>query len=569
LNPAYRSAGHTFTRRTGKNNQGVFWKASFLLFLLLPFVSEAANPHNGMVVAAHPKAAEAGIEMLQKGGNAFDAAAATALVLGVVEPGSSGIGGGGFFLLYIAREDRYVMLDARETSPKLAGNGEIYNKHSSINGPQSAGVPGLAAGVERLVSRYGKLKRSDVVAPAIHMARDGFRVGSRLASMIGWRGNLFNDAARSLFLKNEGETIRQPALAETLERFAKGGAKDFYRGETAGRLVADMKRHGGLIRLEDMAAYKVIEREPVQFNYQGFRFISASLPSSGGMTLAHIFGQLKEDDLKSLNRTDRTHLLIEAMKRAYRDRNEYLGDRDFVTIPDDYLDTKRLKRLRDSIRMDRATPSGELTGFAEPMGASVDTTHFSIIDAEGNMVAATLSINYGFGSGYLSPSTGILLNDEMDDFATRPGKPNTYGLVQGEANAVAPGKRMLSSMTPTFVIGPDRTFIVGTPGGSRIISMVLLASTGFMLNEAPPADWVNMPRFHHQFLPDLVQHEKGAFTPEEARELGKRGHILKEIHNYGNMHAIMLDHQTGTLTGIADPRGEGKSIASDEGTEKR
>jgi len=533
-----------------------------LLLLLMPLVAQAV-PQTGMVVAAQPRAAEAGVEMLESGGNAFDAAAATALALGVVEPGSSGIGGGGFFLLYIARSNRYVMIDARETSPRLAGNGEVYDKRSSIDGPAAAGVPGLAAGVDQLVSKYGRLKRIEITAPAIRIARAGFPVGKRLAGMLKWRGKSFSDTARSIFMKNEGETIRQPALADTLERFARGGSDEFYRGETAGRLVADLQRDGGLIRLADMAAYRAIERTPAAFDWQGFRIVSAPLPSSGGMTLAHIFGQLKSDNLKSLAATDRVHLLIEAMKRAYRDRNAWLGDSDFVSIPVDYLDTKRLKRLRGSIDMTRATSSGELHGLAEPMGNGTDTTHFSVIDAEGNMVAATLSINYPFGSTYVSPSTGILLNDEMDDFATRPGKPNAYGLVQGEANRVEPGKRMLSSMTPTFVIGPDRTFIVGTPGGSRIISMVLLASLGFMLDETSPQLWVDTPRFHHQFLPDIVQHEKGAFSPEVAAELEKRGHHLKALkRNYGNMHAIVFDRKSGRLTGIADSRGEGVAMES-------
>jgi len=521
-------------------------------------VAQSSMAQKGMVVAAQSGAAEAGIEIFKKGGNAFDAAAATALALGVLEPGSSGIGGGGFFLLYIAKENRYVMIDARETAPKLAGHGEVYAKQSSIDGPQSAGVPGLAAGVDRLATHYGRLKRADIVQPAIRLARDGFAISPRLAGMIGWRGKVFNDSARAIFLKQQGENIKQPALADTLERFASGGAEDFYRGETAGRLVADMKRDGGLIREADMATYQAIEREPVTFDYQGFHIVSATLPSSGGLTLAHIFGQLKNDHLKSLATADKDHLLIESMKRAYRDRNAYLGDADFVTIPENYLSPERLKKLRDSIYMDKATPSAKLKGFAEPIGASVDTTHFSVIDREGNMVSATLSINYGFGSGYVSPSTGILLNDEMDDFATRPGQPNAYGLVQGKSNAVAPGKRMLSSMTPTFVIGPQRTFIVGTPGGSRIISMVLLASLGFMQDEMPPADWVNTPRFHHQFLPDVVQYEPGAFSDSVAAELIKRGHHLKLLkRHYGNMHAILLDRRNGQVTGIADKRGEG------------
>jgi len=530
--------------------------ACFILSLLLPvFAANASKPDVSMVVAAQPDAARAGIEMLKQGGNAFDAAAATALALGVLEPGSSGIGGGGFFLLYIAKEKRYVMIDARETSPKLAGLGEVYRKQSSIDGPQSAGVPGLIAGIDHLVSRYGKLKRAQITKPAIRLARKGFAVSPRLKSMLDWRGKVFNDAARRIYLS--GPTIRQAALADTLARFAKGGAEDFYRGETAGRLVADMKRDGGLIREIDLANYKAIERQPVVFDYQGFHIVSAALPSSGGLTLAHIFAQLKDDDLKSLNKADRIHLLIEVMKRAYRDRNQYMGDADFVSIPSDYLNPARLKKLRASIHMDKATPSGKLKGFAEPIGASVDTTHFSVIDDEGNMVSATLSINYGFGSGYVSPSTGILLNDEMDDFATRPGQANAYGLVQGKANAVAPGKRMLSSMSPTFVIGPKRTFIVGTPGGSRIISMVLLASLGFMLDETPPADWVNAPRFHHQFLPDVVQYEAGAFSSSVVAELKKRGHQLKSKRRYGNMHVIQWNRQNGQLTGVADSRGEG------------
>ncbi len=517
---------------------------------------QAANPDSGMVVAAQPLAAEAGLAMLKQGGNAFDAAAATALALGVTEPGSSGIGGGGFFLLYIAKENRYVMLDARETSPRLAGNGEVYQTQSSIDGPQSAGVPGLIAGVDHLITRYGKLNRKQVTQPAITLAINGFGVSDRLHHIIQWRGKVFNESARNIF--SNTQTIKQPALAETLERFAKGGAEDFYRGETAGRLIADMKRDDGLIREADLATYKIIERQPVIFDWQGFRFISAALPSSGGLTLAHMFGQMKNDDLKSMNKTDRTHLLIEVMKRAYRDRNRHLGDTDFVTIPEDYLDANRLQKLRSSIDMNKATNSTKLNGLAEPAGNGTDTTHFSIIDAEGNMVSATLSINYGFGSGYVSPSTGILLNDEMDDFATRPGKPNAYGLVQGKANAVAPGKRMLSSMTPTFVIGPKRTFIVGTPGGSRIISMVLLASLGFMLDEQPPEQWVNAPRFHHQFLPDAVQHEKGAFSPVVATNLQKRGHTLKPVsRQYGNMQAILWQRKKGKLTGLTDRRGEG------------
>ncbi|MDT8376351.1 MAG: gamma-glutamyltransferase [Mariprofundaceae bacterium] len=538
---------------------------TLLFFISLP--AHAATPETGMVVAAHPLAAKAGIEILNRGGNAFDAASATALALGVVEPGSSGIGGGGFFLLYIANQNRYLMIDARETSPTLAGQGKVYQNISAIDGPAAAGVPGLAAGVDHMVARYGRLSRRQVVAPAVKLAHDGFVVSPRLAGMIRFRRQAFNGTARAIFDKHEGDIIRQPALAETLERFALKGRKGFYRGQIAGRLAADMKRDGGLIREADLADYHIREREPVIFDYQGHRFVSASLPSSGGITLAMIFGMLENDNLKALKKSDRIHLLAEAMKRAYRDRNRYLGDTDHISIPADYLDRGRLAELRAGIDMRRATPSLDLQGIGEMSGNGADTTHFSIIDREGNMVAATLSINYPFGSGYVSPATGILLNDEMDDFAVIPGEANAYGLVQGQANGVDPGKRMLSSMTPTFIIGPDRTLIVGTPGGSRIISMVLLTSLGFVLNGPDAASWVNNPRFHHQFLPDEIQHEQGAFSEKIAADLKKRGHLLKERRNYGNMHAIMLNSKTGKLTGLIDKRGEGISLSTTSRTE--
>ncbi|MDQ6966383.1 MAG: gamma-glutamyltransferase, partial [Mariprofundaceae bacterium] len=451
----------------------------------------------------------------------------------------------------------YVMIDARETSPAAAGHGEVFEEQSSIDGPQAAGVPGLAAGVDRLVKKYGKLNLKKVSKPAVKLATAGFSVGPKLARMIEWRKPAFNDAARELYDKKQGGIIRQPQLAATLEHFGKHGSEGFYRGETASFLVRDLKRDGGLISLNDLGGYHVIERQPVSFNTRGFKVVTASLPSSGGLTLAHIYGQLKDDNLKAMQEADRDHLLIEAMQRAYRDRNRYLGDDDFVKIPRGYLDAKRLTELRDSIDMQHATPSLDIQGTGEMLSEGHDTTHFSVIDRDGNMVAATLSINYAFGSGYVSPSTGILLNDEMDDFATRPGEPNAYGLVQGLANGVEPGKRMLSSMTPSFIIGPQQTFIVGTPGGSRIISMVLLSSVGFMLDETPPADWVNAPRFHHQFLPDAVQIEPD-FPPEIIKTLKKRGHHIKRLErSYGNMQAILFNRTSGKLTGIADQRGEG------------
>ncbi|MDX8387936.1 MAG: gamma-glutamyltransferase [Ghiorsea sp.] len=536
--------------------------AILTFFLSTTLYANPVLPEHGIVSSAHPSATQAGLDILNSGGNAFDAAAAVALTVGVAEPVGSGIGGGGFFLLYIAKENRYVMIDARETSPKLAGNGGIYATQSSIDGPQSAGVPGLVAGVDHLIQKYGKLSREDDSKHAIKLAKNGLKVSKHYQRVATWRKDvLSNNAAKNIYLHQGqvpalGTTIKQTALAETLRSFAKHGADDFYCGETAKRLVKDMKRDGGLIRAGDLKAYKIIEREPVRFQHQEYEWVSAALPSSGGIVLAETLGILKNDDLKTLPKVEATHLLIEAMKLAYRDRNQNLGDQDFVTIPD-LLNPKRLRKLRQNIDMKHAAPSLSKTG--DPSGNAVDTTHFSIVDDEGNMVSATLSINYGFGSGYVSPSTGILMNDEMDDFATQVGKPNAYGLVQGKSNAVAPGKRMLSSMSPTFILGKDKTFIVGTPGGSRIISMVLLAGLGFESSDGHVADWINKPRFHHQYLPDVVQHEEGAFSPKLMKQLQARGHKFKQIRNYGNMHTIVWDKQAGKVQGASDKRGEGKT----------
>ncbi|MDQ6975091.1 MAG: gamma-glutamyltransferase [Mariprofundaceae bacterium] len=534
----------------------MFVVGMFFYFIAPMYAAASAfKPLQAVIVAAEADAAKAGERMLQQGGNAFDAAAAVALALGVVEPGSSGIGGGGFFLLYLAKEKRVIMLDARETSPKLAGHGEIYDHYSSIDGAQSAGVPGLLAGIDHLVQHYGVLSRQAISTPAITLAKNGFIPNKRLLRMLKWRNKAFNAEARKIFLPQKGR-VHQWVLARTLTRYAKLGVDDFYRGETAKNLVADMRRDGGLIRADDLAAYQAIEREPITINWHGYRIVSVNLPSSGGMVLAEVLGILKNDDLSSMPALTQKKLLIESMRRAYKDRNENLGDRDFVSIPD-LLKDKYLEALRQSIDSNKATPSSSLGNQQEPAGAGRDTTHFSIIDQDGNMVVATLSINYPFGSAYVSPATGILLNDEMDDFATRPNQPNAYGLVQGKANAVAPGKRMLSSMTPTLVFGSGRIFLLGTPGGSRIISMVLLASMGFMLNDYSSEEWVQSPRYHHQFLPDVIQYEQGAFSDQERKTLTAQGYTFKKVRDYGNMQAIVCDKETRSCHGISDHRGNG------------
>ncbi|MDX8377685.1 MAG: gamma-glutamyltransferase [Mariprofundales bacterium] len=526
------------------------------------------------VVSADTQATAAGMQILEQGGNAFDAAAAVALALGVAEPASSGFGGGGFFLLYKAEDNSYVMLDARETAPQLAGHGEVYDRYSSMDGAAAAGVPGLPAGVAHLVANYGKLDLPAVTAPAIILAKKGFAVTQRFQWMINWRKSVMNSAATDVFLQNNnvpeiGYTVVQPALAATLERFATHGADDFYLGKTSENLVQDMQADNGLIRAEDLAKYRVIERQPVEFDAWGMHIISAALPSSGGLVLQEIMGMLEKDKLYDMSRVERVHLLVEAMRRAYRHRAMFMGDSDFVDIPDNILHptSAQLLEMRKNIT-DKATSSASLNydayatndPYNDPYAIKTsttegqDTSHFCVIDNEGNMVSATLSINYPFGSGYLSPSTGILLNDEMDDFAIHKGG-NAYGLTGGTANAVEPYKRMLSSMTPTIVRNEDETLIIGTPGGSRIISMILLAITEFAIDAKEPWQWLSQPRFHHQYLPDVIQHEPGTFSKKEQEYLLARGHTLKQVGYYGNMTAILL--REGQAIGLTDSRGNG------------
>jgi gamma-glutamyltranspeptidase/glutathione hydrolase len=376
---------------------------------------------------------------------------------------------------------------------------------------------------------------------------------------------LCSESASEIFLKGgevpgAGTLIRQPELADTLRALASRGRRGFYEGPVAERLVEAVRAGGGIWSLEDLKRYEVEERTPVVFRYRNLSIISAPPPSSGGIALATMLQILAGYDLDHLEQIDRIHLIVEAMRRAYRDRAQYLGDPDFVAVPAQRLTHPWYAAgLRASIRMDRATPSEALPGVIAG-DEGVDTTHFSILDREGNRVAATLSINYPFGSGYLVPGTGVLLNDEMDDFSARPGSPNAYGLVGAQANAIAPGKRPLSSMTPTFLEHDGGVAVLGTPGGSRIISMVLLAILDAAAGN-PPASWVLLPRFHHQYLPDVIQYEPGAFSAAVIEALRARGHQLKALESsYGNMQGLYWDFAGGQVEAASDPRGIGAAV---------
>jgi gamma-glutamyltranspeptidase/glutathione hydrolase len=549
-----------------------------VLVLLLVFSGGVAahgadHPAQAAVASAHPLATEAGVEILNAGGNAFDAAIAVSAALSVVEPNSSGFGGGGFWLVHRASDGKQLMIDGRETAPAAAFRRMYLNADDSVienasrEGALSAGIPGLAAGLAWLAQYYGKLPLDVSLAPAIRYAKHGFEVTPGLQQMLKIRQKVllkYPESAR-IFLKDgelppPGHKVVQKDLGKLIEEFAVRGPDAFYRGEFARKLVDGVRAAGGNWTEQDLATYRVRERNPVVTQYHDIRVVSAAPPSSGGIVLGQALAILSQFDLDTMDHITRMHVIIEAMRRAYRDRAVYLGDPDFVKIPERrLLDHDYLAGLAITIDRQRATPSAELGDTPGWDTLGDQTTHFSIIDTEGNRVAGTQSINLPFGSGFVPAGTGVLLNDEMDDFAIKPATPNAYGLIGFGANEVAPGKRPLSSMTPTFLETEDRIGILGTPGGSRIISMVLLAILDFDRGHGPDS-WVSYRRFHHQYQPDEVLFEQGGLTAQEQERLKSLGHALREAQwRYGDMHAVMWDRRTGFVSAASDPRGEGKA----------
>lgn len=544
-----------------------------LLAALLPQQSIAAAG----VASAHPLATEAGMRVLQQGGNAFDAAVAVTAALAVVEPAGSGLGGGGFWLLHDVATGKDMMLDGREKAPNAASRdmyldqaGEVI-PGSSVDGPLAAGIPGEPAGLVWLSNLYGELPLQQSLAPAIEYAEQGFAVGEHYHRLMKFRHDAILDspAATEIFLDNGkvpevGWKLIQKDLANTLRALAEKGFDGFYRGQVAEALVRGAQEAGGVWTMEDLAAYRVKLRQPVQAEYAGMKLTSAALPSSGGLVMAIALNILSQFDIENMDDTTSTHVLVEAMRRAYRDRAEYMGDSDFVEVPvERLLEIEYAKSLSESIDLKHATSSADLPSATGMMVESNNTTHFSVVDHAGNRVAATLSINYPFGSAFVPPGTGVLLNDEMDDFSAKPGVPNVFGLVGAEANAIEPGKRMLSSMSPTFLESEDRIAVLGTPGGSRIISMVLLGALAFSQG-ASAEEIVSTPRIHHQYLPDKIQYEPEALTPSQIVRLYVRGHKLEPRgRTWGNMHAVIVDKASGKVTAASDPRGEGVATVVD------
>ncbi len=528
------------------------------------------------IATAHPLATAAAQEVLGQGGNAFDAAVAAAAALGVVEPYGSGLGGGGFWLLHRAEDGFETMLDGRETAPSAATRDMYLDAKgepvpaASLEGPLAAGIPGVPATLDYLAKHYGKLPLKTSLTPAIKLARDGFPVDKAMYRYLQFRQELlakFPESSRIFLpegkLPDIGQTIRQPELAQTLELLGERGRAGFYEGKLAEQMLASVKAAGGIWSQDDLKNYQVKEREPVRGEYHGMKVTTAAPPSSGGIVLLEMLNILSAYDLPKAAEAQRIHWQVEAMRRAYRDRAEYLGDPDFVDIPASrLLSQDYASSLRSSIKDDKATSSTELKPVAEGLtGKGANTTHFSILDKEGNRVAATLSINYPFGSGFIPTGTGVLLNNEMDDFSIRPGTPNVYGLVGAEANAIAPNKRMLSSMTPTFLEDDKRIAILGTPGGSRIITMLLLGTLEFA-NGENATRIVNRGRFHHQYLPDSIQYEPEVLDAKTLLALEEKGHTLSPQENtWGNMQAVILDKQTGAVDAASDSREIGQAIS--------
>ncbi|HEX8457953.1 MAG TPA: gamma-glutamyltransferase [Pyrinomonadaceae bacterium] len=538
-------------------------------------------PH-GMVASTNKLASEVGVDILRRGGNAVDAAIAVAFALAVTYPAAGNLGGGGFMMIRL-RDGRTTAIDYREMAPQAATRDIYLDKQgnlikgegSSTVGYRAAGVPGTVAGMELALKKYGsgRLTWSQLAEPARRLAADGFTISHQFARSLRGSDDLlgrYPDSKR-IFLNNgryfkEGERLRQPELAATFARLQRGGAREFYEGETARLIAEDMRRNKGLMTLEDLRGYVAKERTPIRTTYRGYEVISMPPPSSGGAVLIEMLNILEGYDLRSMNwaSSEKYHLVTEAMRRAFADRAEYMGDADFVNVPvAGLIDKKYAERQRAGINTERASTSVEVRAGRPTGYESEETTHFTVVDAEGNAVSNTYTLNLGFGSGVTARGTGVLLNNEMDDFAAKPGTPNAFGLIQGERNAVAPRKRPLSAMTPTFVLRKDGTlwFTIGTPGGPTIINTVLQAIINIIDHDMDIQQAIDAPRIHHQWLPDEIVHEPYGLSADTQRALAARGHKLVTRPRYmGDAHGIMIEEKTGMRLGASDSRNEGAAV---------
>ena len=527
-----------------------------------------------MVVSAREEASKIGSDILKKGGNAYDAMVATQLALAVVYPVAGNIGGGGF-MVYRTNEGKTGALDFREKAPLNASKdmyldteGNVIPGKSSF-GVHSVGVPGTIAGLFEVHHKFGGLPFKDLIQPSIEMARNGFKVTNKQASALNRTRKLFEKANnyKILFDKEwkKGDLLKQEELAQTLERIRDNGQDGFYKGKTAQLFVDYVKELGGIISLEDLEKYKAIWRKPIEFNYKNHKIISMTLPASGGICLAQILKSIEPFDLTKIthNSSKYVQLLTEAERRSYADRAHYLGDLDFVNVPiDSLIAASYIKKRMNSFSWDKATKSSEVSHGAILGHESDQTTHYSIVDQFGNAVSVTTTLNTGYGSKVLVKGAGFFLNNEMDDFSAKPGVPNVYGLVGSKANAIAPEKRMLSSMTPTIVEKDGKLkMVLGTPGGSTIITSVLQNIINIVDYKMGMQESVNKARFHHQWLPDNIRMEPNGFDNTTKDNLKALGYELVERNSLiiGRVDAILL-LPNGKLEGGADPRGDDKAV---------
>ncbi len=543
-----------------------------LLLLAAAIAAFAAQPvraRHGMVVTRERHATAIGLAVLQSGGNAVDAAVAVGFALAVTHPTAGNIGGGGFMLVRMA-DGRTTFLDFRERAPGAASRNMYLDAagkatEDSTIGYRAAGVPGTVRGFEYAAKKYGSKPWAELVRPAVELAAKGFPLSYGTAGSLrgSARGLSRFPESNRIFLRDgkyyePGETFAQPDLARTLERIARLGAKDFYEGETARLLAQDMKEHGGLITLADLRNYAVVERQPLTGAYRGYTIVTAPPPSSGGVGILQMLGVLEGTGFEKAGAGSATavHYMAEAMRRYFADRAEHLGDADFVKVPlPSLLDPAYILRLRGSIDPERATASSQVHAGVFAAHESAETTHYTIADGQGNIAAVTYTLNGGYGSRATAAGLGFLLNNEMDDFAPKPGEANMYGLIQGEFNAIQPNKRPLSSMTPTIVLREGKPWLVlGSPGGPTIINSVLEVMVNAIDFGMNVQDAVNWPRFHHQWLPDVLNMEAG-YSPDTVALLEKRGYTVKRVGAQGEVAAIRF--HDGWLEGAPDPRTEG------------
>ncbi|MBE2897419.1 gamma-glutamyltransferase [Pasteurellaceae bacterium 20609_3] len=523
---------------------------------------------NGMVATEQALATQVGLEILKQGGNAVDAAVGVGFALAVVLPNAGNLGGGGFMVVHDAKSGENIALDFREIAPAKASRDMYLDDSGNVVDGKSlfthfaVGVPGTVAGMAHALEKWGSMPLDKVVAPAIKLAEEGFVVSDTLGDTLASEEDILGKwpASKAIFFKDgkplaSGDKLVQQDLANSIKLIAKEGAKAFYEGEIAQKIVDEMAQHGGLITLDDMKNYKVVERKPVEGEYHGYKIVTMPPPSSGGIHLVQLLNILERYPLKEfgLNSAKTIHHYAEAMKLAYADRSEYLGDPDFVQVPVKGLTSKKYAdELAGTISGVNVRPSSEIKPGKPQPYESDQTTHYSIVDKDGNAVAVTYTLNLNFGSGIVADGTGILLNNEMDDFSAKPGVPNAFGLIGGDANAVEANKRPLSSMTPTIVMKDDKPWLVtGSPGGARIITTVLqsiLNTIDFGLN---PAEAISVPRVHHQWLPDEIRIEDG-ISPDTVHLLENQGYKVKLKSTMGRVQIIQV--REDGLYGASDPR---------------